>query len=118
MGACWRFFDRKIGDPWFDPERLQAPGTKAGSRSALLAIPGIALALAATPLIWSTGNPSASERQFPAAFALPQVPGWSRLSRASGRPRQPHSEGADRLHAARSHAATRRADGTTVDIFH
>src|SRR3546814_14575761 len=85
MGAGWRFFDRKSGDPWFDPERLQAPGTKAGSRSALLAIPGIALALAATPLIWSTGNASASERQLPAAFALPQVPGWERMSRESGR---------------------------------
>src|SRR3546814_261186 len=63
MGAGWRFFDRKIGDPWFDPERLQAPGTKAGSRSALLAIPGTALALAATPLIWSTGNASASRSE-------------------------------------------------------
>src|SRR3546814_4691911 len=61
MGAAWRFFDRKLGDPWFDTERLQAPGAKAGSRFASLAIPGNALALAATPLIWSTGNASRSE---------------------------------------------------------
>src|SRR3546814_12124240 len=108
MGACWRFFDRKIGDPWFDPERLQAPGTKAGSRSALLEIPGIALALASTPLIWSTGNASASERQLPAALALPQVPGWERMSRESGRTWQHHFARADRVHVGRTRAANQR----------
>ncbi len=31
MACAWPFFDRKPGEPWFDPEKLQRPGTPAGT---------------------------------------------------------------------------------------
>lgn len=112
MAGGWRFFDRKIGDPWFEAARLQPAGAEAGSRSALLRVAAAALALAAAPPLWSAALASAGERPVPAGFALPEVPGWERVPRDAGRLWQPHFAGADFLRLGRY----RSAEGHEVDL--
>ena len=49
LGLAWRFFDRGIDDPWFDPARLR------GNRPARPAwVAGAAILVAALPLLWSS----------------------------------------------------------------
>ena len=89
MAAGWRFFDRRPGDPWFDPKALQ-PTRPAGG--ALAPAAAAAVALAALPLAWSAAvasRPQAAAED----FALPDVPGWERVQ--PSRKWRPHFAGAD-----------------------
>lgn len=112
MGAGWRFFDRGVDDPWFDPARLQAEDGKAGSTRALAAVTAAALVLATVPPVWlgalsaSTGGASA------AAMALPEVDGWQRVPMRGGRAWRPHFAGAESLAVGRY----RDDSGRTVDL--
>ena len=96
MAAGWRFFDRGVNDPWFDPKALQ-PGSEQGPRVAMIA--AALVALAAAPLLWSSGMSAAGERALPAQVPLPDVPGWHQVpARPDWRPR---FAGADRFRMAR-----------------
>ncbi len=95
MAAGWRFFDRKVDDPWFDPRDLQPQGAQAGSNRRLAAIAASAIAVAALPLLWSSAIASAGTATAPSDFALPEVPGWTRSASRATRPWQPHFAGAD-----------------------
>jgi exosortase A len=112
MACAWRFFDRKVTDPWFDPKDLQAPGTLPGSRTHLIGIAAAAVALAALPPLWSAAIASAGAREAPADVVLPEVPGWTRVFADHGRPWQPHFAGADLLRIGRY----RNAAGQEVDL--
>jgi exosortase A len=96
MVCAWPFFDRRVNDPWFDPARLQRPGTLPGSSVKLARIAAAAIFVAAVPPLWSTAIASAAARAAPADIVLPEIPGWSRVQ-AHGRPWQPHFDGADLL---------------------
>ncbi len=109
MAGGWRFFDRAVNDPWFDPASLQAPGTAAGPRSRLFGIAAAALAIASLPVAWSEA--AAGRRASPPELELPSVPGWQRVP-PSGRPWQPHFTGADRLRLGRY----RNPAGQEVDL--
>lgn len=63
------FFDRKPGDPFFDPVRLRDGRT--GPPPAWTA--AAAIALAATPALWAAPPDFA-----PGAARLPDIPGWQR----------------------------------------
>jgi EpsI family protein len=110
MAVGWRFFDRKIGDPWFDPEALQP--AKPRARSPILGVGAAALALTALPLAWSTAVASAGTQAPPADYSLPEVPGWRKVAREAGRPWQPHFAGADFLRVGRY----RNSEGQEVDL--
>jgi exosortase A len=109
MAASWRFFDRKPGDPWFDPERLQAP---AGTPRSAVRVAAAAAVLAALPPLWSAVVASAGTRAVPADVALPEVPGWTPVAADLGRPWEPQFTGADRVRIARY----RNAAGQEVDL--
>ncbi|HEX4736175.1 MAG TPA: exosortase A [Allosphingosinicella sp.] len=111
MACAWRFFDRKAGEPAFDPEVLQRAGTPAGATSRLVRIAAAAVALAAVPPLWSAAIASVGAQRAPADVALPDVPGWTRVP-AHGRPWQPHFDGADLLRIGRY----RNAAGQEVDL--
>jgi exosortase A len=111
MACAWRFFDRKAGEPAFDPERLQRPGTPAGATSRLVRIAAAAVALAAVPPLWSAAIASVGTSAAPADLVLPEIPGWTRVP-AHGRPWQPHFDGADLLRIGRY----RNAAGQEVDL--
>jgi exosortase A len=107
LAAGWRFFDRAVDDPWFDPRALQ-PEAPRGARIAVVA--AAALVVAVLPVIWSNAVGATGIREIPAEIAFPRPPGWQRV--APGREWRPHFAGADRLTVARY----RDAQGRIVDL--
>jgi exosortase A len=99
LGAAWPFFDRKPGDPWFDPRRLQAEGSQAGSARLLVRIAAAAVAIAALPPLWSAAMASTAA-PVPAEIAMPEVAGWHRVPATTGRPWAPNFAGADLVRIA------------------
>ena len=95
LALGWRFFDRGVDEPWFDPGRLpKAAGAP------LLPVLAAALALAALPVLWSNMAGAAGIRPLPAGIAMPEVAGWERVPAAPGRAWRPHFAAADRLSLA------------------
>lgn len=94
MAAGWPFFDRKVGEPWFDPRDLQAESARPGGTRRLAAIAAASIGVAAAPLLWSAAIASSSA-PVPSDLALPDVPGWTRSAATATRPWQPHFAGAD-----------------------
>lgn len=88
----WRFFDRGINEPWFDPKALQPEPPRA--RSLPLTAAAL-LALVAFPLLWSGAVSAAGAHELPPEIALPEVAGWQSVSAAPGRPWRPNFAGAD-----------------------
>jgi exosortase A len=117
MAVGWRFFDRGIADPWFDPAELQPEGTRSGSQRHLARIAGLAFAVAVLPVLWSSAVASTRQPDLPAAFALPDVPGWHRIARDDGRPWQPHFAGADILRLGRYRDARGREVDLAIAVF-
>jgi exosortase A len=112
MAVGWRFFDRGVSDPWFDPRALQPAGAAAGSKPKLVRTAAAAAALAALPVLWSGAVASAGVQQAPRDIALPQVAGWERVPGTRGRPWEPHFAGADVIRLGRY----RNASGQEVDL--
>ncbi|HEV2818818.1 MAG TPA: exosortase A [Allosphingosinicella sp.] len=94
LGIGWRYFDRGVDDPWFDPKALQ-PKPPRGAPLPL--VTAAALGLAIVPLAWSGAVTAAGVRDLPARTALPEIPGWRLVPRAAGIPWRPHFAGADRI---------------------
>jgi EpsI family protein len=109
MVIGWRFFDRGVNDPWFDPKALQ-PEAPRGAR--LNVVVGGLIGLIVAPVAWLFLVGAAGARPVPAEIALPQVQGWQIVPQGQGRPWQPHYVGSDRLRLAHY----RDARGRTVDL--
>ena len=107
MAVAWPFFDRKPGDPWFDPRALQ--GRAAASPISSVAAGALALVIAA-PLWLATT--AATARPLPPVLALPAVDGWSRTDAPQAYPWKPRFDGADHVVSGRY----RNADGQLVDL--
>jgi exosortase A len=110
MAASWSWFDRSIGDPWFDPRVLQPERTLPGSRRKLVQVAGAAVALAVLPVLWSAAVASSGARPVPAEIELPQLAGWERVPARSARPWRPHFAGADAIRAGRYRNAGQQVD--------
>jgi exosortase A len=114
VGAGWRFFDRGVNDPWFDPDKLQ-PEPPRGGRLPL--VTGAVIGLTLLPLAWSGGIAAAGAREVPADIAMPEVPGWTRVAAAEGRPWQPHFAGADLARLGHYRDAQGRAVDLAIVVF-
>jgi exosortase A len=112
MAVGWRFFDRGVTEPWFDPRALQDPGAAAGPGTSLVWTAAAAAALAALPILWSSAVASAGEQPAPMDIGLPEVAGWQRVPAERGRPWEPHFAGADRIRLGRY----RSVEGQEVDL--
>ena len=110
----WRFFDRGVGDPWFDPVALQ-PEFPRGARVSLAA--AAIVALAALPLAWSSAITAAGSHELPADIAMPQVAGWQRVAAGEGRPWAPHFAGADLSRIAHYRDGEGRAVDFAIVVF-
>jgi len=108
MATAWPFFDRKPGDPWFDPRRLQpeTPPQRSAGRVA-----GGALALIVAAPLWLATTAATAER-LPPRIDLPAVPGWMRSDTPMAYPWKPRFDGADHFVMGRY----RNADGQVVDL--
>ncbi|WP_300536966.1 exosortase A [Sphingosinicella sp.] len=107
----WRFFDRPVDDPAFDPARLQpAPPAPSAPRTAVVAAAlGIA-AMAAGPVYGLVVANRAPDTQT-AAVVLPDVPGWQRIE---GQPDwQPHYKGI----SAEAIARYVDGEGQPIDLY-
>ncbi|PSJ39868.1 exosortase A [Allosphingosinicella deserti] len=114
MAAGWRFFDRKIGDPWFDPTRfpiIVAPPRRLTEAAAA------AIAIAAAPPLWSAMLASVGSAQVPAEIAMPEVEGWAKIPADRGRPWRPHFGGADRFRIQRYRGAAGQEVDLAIAIF-
>jgi EpsI family protein len=109
LALGWRFFDRGVNDPWFDPKRLQ-PEAPLGARlnKVVGAIVGIILA----PVAWLFLMSASGAHPVPAGIAMPQAAGWQIVPQGQGRDWQPHYVGADRIRLAHY----RDAQGRVVDL--
>jgi exosortase A len=108
MAAGWRFFDRGVNDPWFDPARLRTDAEPLRPHR----LAAIAVAIAAVPRLWSTAIAAAGTATPPRDVAFPDVPGWERVAAAAGRPWRPSFAGADLLRVQRY----RDGEGREVDL--
>jgi len=109
LAIGWRFFDRGVNDPWFDPKALQ-PEVPRGARLNLVV--GGLIGLIVAPVAWLFLIGAAGARPVPAEIALPQVQGWQVVPQGQGRAWQPHYVGADRIRLAHY----RDAQGRVVDL--
>lgn len=110
VAVGWRFFDRPVDDPAFDPARLQPapPAPSAPRVAAVAAALGIA-AMAAGPvygLVIANRAPDTAT----AAIVLPDVPGWQRIE---GRDWQPHYKGI----SAEAIARYVDGEGQPIDLY-
>ena len=112
LGMGWRFFDRSVDDPWFDPDKLPRD---AGAPLAWIA--AAAVALAALPVLWSGAVSAAGVRQVPQSIAMPEMPGWQRAARGQGRAWQPHFAGADLIRIAHYSDREGRAVDLAIAVF-
>lgn len=110
LGAAWPFFDRKAGDPWLDPARLQREPVAADPPRRLWRTAGLAAAIVCAPLLWSSATAGRGQGDA-ASIAMPEVPGWTRVF-ATGRAWSPTFAGADHLQVARY----RDGEGREVDL--
>lgn len=108
MVVAWPFFDRRPSDPWFDPDRLNAP---VWGRISPLAAAGTALALAMAPPLWLTAG-AATGAALPSHLAPPAVRGWDRTPLPPLYPWKPRFDGADHMVTARY----RNGHGQIVDL--
>ncbi len=100
LGVCWRFFDRKVSDPWFDPRRLQPQPVAPDREPRIWRAAGFVAAIAAAPLLWASAIAATGQGEAPAALRMPIVQGWERTGAVSGRAWAPNFAGADRLETA------------------
>ncbi|MCB2013785.1 MAG: EpsI family protein [Sphingobium sp.] len=97
MLVAWPFFDRKPGDPVFDPAKLQS---MTSSRHSLTGVLAIALAVIVAGPVWSHISVIRAETQL-APPALPSVSGWRLSDAPMAYPWAPRFDGADHKVQAR-----------------
>ncbi|MEC3910793.1 exosortase A [Sphingobium sp. CR2-8] len=108
MAAAWPFFDRKPGDPWFDPRALQGV-VRPMSRADRMA--GGALAMIVAAPLWLAATAAAAD-PLPATLSLPVISGWSRIDASQVYPWKPRFDGADHFVMGRY----RNGKGQVVDL--
>ena len=108
MLAGWRFFDRKIDDPWLEGLVIGVNQPAPAARGLGAAL--VALALAA--LGWQAAVAALGERPMPHAIDLPVVRGWQFATSQPLVVWQPRFDGAD--HRVQRHYVN--AAGEAVDV--
>lgn len=112
LGVAWKFFDRRVGDPWFDPARIQPHAVQPDREAHAWRMAAFVAAVAAAPLLWASTIAAAGRDAPPSAITPPQVAGWTSVPEVGGRPWEPHFAGADHVHTAHY----RDAQGRTVTL--
>lgn len=112
FAMSWKFFDRGLDDPAFDPADIQpdTPAVSAPARTAGMA--ALVLAIAVIPMIWLASTAAASVVESQLGLDVPRVAGWERTDAPMRYPWQATYVGADHIVSGRY----RNADGQVVDL--
>lgn len=111
LALSWKFFDREIDDPAFDPIAIRdAAGPSNSAR--LYPITALILVIAAAPMLWLSVNAAAGSAGVPSGFAAPQVAGWTPSDAPMAYEWEATYVGADRIVQGRY----RDSNGRVVDI--
>jgi exosortase A len=107
MLAGWKFFDRKLGDPWL------AGFTATPFRSRpLIPTTFAAIGVLLLPLLWNGAVIATGRAPLPHSIALPEIPGWVQVANNDGYPWVARFDGADH----RLYGRYRDANGQTIDL--
>ncbi len=106
LAIGWRFFDRDIDAPAFDPAAFR---TDRGRGQPAFLTGGIVTALAIAPVLWMASG--SNDPDAVGAVALPEIAGWQHTDSAMAYPWTATYEGADRLVSGRY-----TSNGQTVDL--
>ena len=116
LALSWRYFDRKVEDPFIDPGAIRADAVLKRladcAFSPRAALGGVA-ALAAVTLGWAY----AADRlraPMPQQIFLPAVPGWQRVGYSPTAPWEPRAAGAEH----RLFGSYRDGAGRRVEVFY
>jgi exosortase A len=107
MLTGWKFFDRKLGEPWLSGAAGHGFRTRPFVPMALAAV-GVVL----LPLLWNGTVIAAGRAPLPHAITLPSVEGWTIDPNTTGYPWVARFDGADH----RLYGRYRSAGGQTVDL--
>lgn len=109
LAMGWRFFDREIDEPAFDPRAIEpvSPARPRGPGPLAAAV----LAIALVPLAWTAAISATGRAPIP-ELALPRVAGWQQSDAPMAYPWAARFAGADRLAAGRY----TDGDGAVVDL--
>lgn len=108
MAAAWPFFDRRPGDPWFDPAQLARLTPR---RAPLPLVTGAAFAIVVAAPLWLAASAAAAD-PLSVSPRPPAVRDWTLTPAPSSYPWKPRFDGADHFVTARY----RNAAGQTVDL--
>ncbi len=111
LALGWKFFDRDIDDPAFDPKAI-SDNAPASNPARLYPNAALLLAIAVAPMLWLSANAAAGSGGVPSTFIAPQVAGWEHSDAPMAYDWQATYVGADHIVAARYSDS----NGRTVDI--
>jgi EpsI family protein len=75
MGIGWKFFDRRIDDPWLDAWTPTPTKPKQIDWQAA----AVVLVISLIPVLWQSASASLGRKPVPHSVALPEVAGWKRV---------------------------------------
>ncbi len=107
MLLSWRWFDRKLSDPWLDTIPPAKPSSFTPIQAGLAAFMILLL-----PMVWNLAVSNAGHIPVEHEIALPEVAGWQRVQMNDGPVWAPRFDGADHRLIGRY----RNASGETVDL--
>ncbi len=107
MLGSWRWFDRKLSDPWLTDVPPVSPSSFTPLQAALAVF-----MIALLPLVWNMAVSTAGHVAVEHPITLPDVAGWQRVPMTDGPPWAPRFDGADHRLLGRY----RNAAGETVDF--
>jgi EpsI family protein len=97
MLIAWKFFDRKVDDPWIDDRvvagRAERPSVAEGVNPLIAA--GLALVAVFVPVGWQAAIAASGQIPVPHQIAMPEIAGWQRVPMVSRQPWTPRFDGAD-----------------------
>lgn len=112
MAIGWRFIDRELDEPAFDPRQLQSGSVAQDATSRIGIVSGLALIIALLPVAWSAAMAQSGEAPVPTDFAAPSIEGWETMSQRSNTEWTATYDGADAIVTARY----RHRDHTPIDL--
>jgi exosortase A len=115
LALGWKFFDREIDEPAFDPKTISTNATASSPRLYALAL--ALLAIASVPLLWMTTNTADGDARVPTSFAAPQIEGWARSDAPMGYPWAATYVGADQVIQGRYSDAGNRVVDVAIAYY-